>query len=1235
MLKQYNIDQIEKIINKNNETELIIRGWAVAQDHKCKIVLSTEKEEFIYPFNDDREDVIKALNLKSNRKVGFNFRFKVRAFSHLKVAVRVYDSEDIVIFDGTLDDVACVGEKNSSYVYNIEKNSCFIEEGKINVEVSGWAFNSHHDSELNIRIVDDKRNVIYEQPTLVEREDVKKAYSHLEVPLKTGFSIVLNVDMEVEYLDVYICEGEERYLVTEVEIPEYIKVNSDYIEQKIERLEKEYKRQFWNRVRNKKSALFTYGNYKKEYCQKLEAEKVRLREMIDLRLEEVSPYEKWVRNNKLTEDMIMGIKEDISQFNYLPKISIVMPVWNVKQKWLDRAIETIQQQLYTNWELCIADDCSTEEYIKPYLKQLEAKDKRIKVCFREKNGNISEATNSAVELVTGEYIFLMDNDDEIEINALYEIAKVLQDNKADIIYSDDDKIREDGYRYDPQFKPDWSPELLLSFMYFSHLFCMKTDLYKKVGGCRKGFEGCQDYDLALRVTEKADNIVHIPKVLYHWRSLEGSTALDGNEKPEAFERGIRAVQEALDRRHIKGKVIRPDFAVKSHLGIFSIDFEDNGPKVSIIIPTKNQKDLLKRCVDSIVQKTTYKNYEIIIINNESDDTSTIEYLDSLRSKHRVLDIKNKDGKFSYAYINNRAVEQAEGEFILFLNNDTEVIEPKWLSAMVGYTQIEDVGIVGARLLFPDNRVQHAGVVMGLYNGMVAPAFKLIPDYSLGYFNYARVTRNYSCVTAACLLMSKKLFMQIGGFDEENFAVAYNDVDLCIKCINSNKRVVYAAQAELYHYEGATRGFKDNIDEVLAFKRKYGNYKDKYYNVNLSLRNEQFNISPDCTNGYDRFVKAKTIVFATHNLNLEGAPLHLFELIKELKAKDPSNKIIVLSPAEGVLREAYEQLGVEVITIAFNINVSLNKKDYQKGIDEIQKIIEKENVNLIYANTLEMFYMIDVASKMNIPSIWNIHESVDYENYFKGIEPFVKARYLQCFISANKVIFVCQSTLQLYEKMNVANNFEYIYIGIDKKAMDAYKNKISKETARKKLQVEEDKKVVTIVGTVCERKGQLDLVKAIDQLASEQREHVEAYIVGCRQSKYLDKIKEYISAHELQNIHLIEETKDVYLYYRASDIFVCASNNESFPRVTLEAMCFELPIITTPVFGLKEQVLEHINGLYFEPGNINELSLCLGELIGDEEKYNLMKNNSLKVLALLNSYNEMIEKYMDIIYAAIR
>ncbi|MEP6523105.1 glycosyltransferase [Microcoleus vaginatus DQ-U2] len=974
----------------------------------------------------------------------------------------------------------------------------------------------------------------------------------------------------------------------------------------------------------------------------------------------IDRYDAWLEvnqwNDRARDYLISRLK---SCREPLPKISVVMPVYNPQIDFLESAIDSVINQVYPNWELCIADDCSTDFTVADTLKNWVQKDDRIRITFRTENGNISAATNSAAALATGDIILFLDNDDELTPDALGEVALYFASHPAtDFLYSDDDKIDTKGRRFAPQFKPEWSPELLLSYMYLGHLCAVRRHIFEQIGGLRIGLEGSQDYDFALRATEISRHVAHLPLVLYHWRTAPGSTAISGAAKPASFAAGQKAIQDALNRRKINGNVAQHAWAIKENLGIFAQDFPDNGPSVTVIIPTKNQFKLLKACLDSL-ETTTYKNYQVAVIDNESDDPKTLEYLKELSCQ--VLRIKNPGGKFSFAAINNRAAEQVDSDYVLFLNNDTEVINPRWLSQMVGYAQIAGVGAVGARLLYPDGRIQHAGVIHGLHHGLAGHAFKLMNSDNRGYLSQAMVTRNYSAVTAACTITPRQLFLELGGFDEENFAVAYNDADYGYRLLERGYRCVYCPDAELLHKEGTSRGFTDNPQEVAAFRRKYAGKNDSFYSPHLSLEDEYFHIQPrrvfmkgegssatdsvtDVTDGkkkeelkcgnlgslisVNNFVNPIRVLMCSNSLDFTGAPLHQYEIAVKLAAEGVI-KPIVLCTTEGPLRQAYEQQGIEVIVRDNPLEHIYQRDAYDEAIRSFSTEIESLKVDAIYANTLENFFVIDAARQIGTPTVWNVHESEPWQTYFNRFGSEIAARALECFRFPYKVIFVADATRDRYLPLNSHHNFTVIHNGLDLRKLE---NSENSELARKTLGVAAEDVVILLLGTVCERKGQQDLVKALSLLPDKWHNKIRCFIVGDRPSIYSNKLAELVGElpQELrQRVTVVPETGETAKYYKAADIFVCTSRVESFPRVILEAMACDLPIITTPVFGIREQVRPGINGLFYTPDRPDELVAGLISLLDDRSLRQQLAGNAKYVLDSLNTFEEMTQDYADI------
>ncbi len=546
-------------------------------------------------------------------------------------------------------------------------------------------------------------------------------------------------------------------------------------------------------------------------------------------------YRSWIRKHEAEVWNPDLIARAVRSFSCAPTISILMPVYNTRKDHLERAIESVRDQYYSPWELCICDDASTAHHIRPMLEKWVQADSRIKVVFSSRNGGISEATNRALQLATGEFIGLLDHDDELSPAALYETVKLLQEHpEADVIYSDEDKLESDGRRSDPFFKPAWAPEYVYSLNYVCHFGVYRRQHVEAVGGLRTEFNGSQDYDLLLRVTERTQHIFHIPEVLYHWRKTVGSTALAAQAKNYSTAAGQKAIAEHLRRLGVAATVVEGD--APNRYRVRPVIAGD--PLVSVIIPTRDGVDVLQRCIRSIESKTDYPNYEIVIVDNGSNKPETLKYFATLT--HRVLPL---DEPFNYSRLNNFGAQHAKGDFLLLLNNDTEVISPGWMGAMLELCHLPGVGIAGAKLRYPDGRIQHAGVVLGI-KGVAGHSHKYFPGRSRGYFDALACIRNYSAVTAACMMVRREVFEAVGGFDEE-LKVAFNDVDFCLRVRQKGYRVAWTPYAELFHYESATRGFDLDPREIEFMKRRWKDVllNDPYYNRNLTLEEENFSLRP--------------------------------------------------------------------------------------------------------------------------------------------------------------------------------------------------------------------------------------------------------------------------------------------------------------------------------------------------------------------------------------------------------
>ncbi len=568
-------------------------------------------------------------------------------------------------------------------------------------------------------------------------------------------------------------------------------------------------------------------------------------------------YAEWVRRfDTLGDADFAAMRVRIEGMARKPVISVLMPVYNVEPRWLEQAVRSVREQVYPHWELCIADDASTRPGVRELLAKLARDDARIKLCLRERNGHISAASNSALDLATGEYVALLDHDDELAPHALYLVAEEVNAHPdAGLIYSDEDKIDEQGRRFEPYFKCDWNYDLFCSHNMVSHLGVYRRELVREVGGFRQGYEGSQDYDLALRVSERLGRgaIRHIPHVLYHWRSIPGSTALGATEKSYARDAAQRSIEDHLARRRVHAAVLPAWEGSQYHRVKYAV--AEPAPRVTLVIPTRDRVDLLRRCVGSILEKTAYPNYEILIVDNGSREPATLAYLREIAGEGASgaasasapgprVRVMPYAAPFNFAAINNEAARAARGEIIGFVNNDIEVMGSDWLAELVSHACRPGIGMVGAKLYYPDDTIQHAGIITGVHR-IAGHVYRGRPRFSPGYFSRAKLIQALSAVTAACCLVRQAVFEEVGGFDEQ-LAIAFNDVDLCLRLREHGYTNVWTPYAELYHHESASRGPDHTRATSARFAREIAFMEERWgealawdpaYSPSLSLEDD--------------------------------------------------------------------------------------------------------------------------------------------------------------------------------------------------------------------------------------------------------------------------------------------------------------------------------------------------------------------------------------------------------------
>ena len=814
---KYKIDKVKyKNIKEHNFFE--VYGWCCAQDTDLILydVKVNDRSVFFEFDSVYRSDVFRDLKSKDKQlSLGFYIRVDCLEDNINKFELIAKTEEHKESLIALSNDEIKEIEDNHFIEFNID--AVTYEKEISMVTAFGWTY-SIDGKPVKIDILDKNKNVMDISCRKENRSDL--IHKHLIQEDQSNCGFLLSFKYQ---------EGETYYIqfVTE----------NDVVTQKLEQTNVAYSSTLSKYIRhiNKKNLQKGLAYLKKNGVKKL---------MYRLRYGTYvgeSDYESWLFAQRVNEKTL-NIQRN-THFSYSPKISILVATFNTKEVYLKEMIDTVVNQSYSNWELCIADG-STNDFVEKYVHEhYSSYGDKIKFKKLDQNYGISGNTNKAFEMATGDYITVYDHDDTLELDCFYEIVKALQEYRYDALYTDEDKFDDSTKMYnDPNLKPDFSEDLLRSHNYITHLFIVNKKIVDEVGYYNSEFDGSQDYDYIFRCVEKANAVYHIPRVLYHWRMHPESTAQNPESKLYCYDAGKRAIEAHYKRVGVEASV---ELMPKPLYGFYHTTYstKDN-PLVSILIPNYNHKAILKTCIDSLYNVNTYKNFEIVIVENNSTEKEIFDYYEELKKQHDNIQVVTYKGEFNYSRINNFGMKYTNGDYVLLLNNDTEVISPTALSEMVGCILRPEVGAVGAKLLYEDDTVQHAGVVVG-FSGYAGHVNHGINKDDYGYMLRARVNCNYSAVTAACMMVKKSVFNQVSGFDEQ-FVVACNDVDLCLKICQEKYLVVYNAFALWHHYESKSRGYDDASQEkmwrfnkeVEKFQTKWKDvlvHGDPYYNKNWNIK----------------------------------------------------------------------------------------------------------------------------------------------------------------------------------------------------------------------------------------------------------------------------------------------------------------------------------------------------------------------------------------------------------------
>lgn len=698
------------------------------------------------------------------------------------------------------------------------------------ITLNGWVIGKSPESKVEFGVEDEDHKPVEFQCVSTRRDDVSQIYYKKVYDRDFGFDIQFPYERGRSYWLLIHCDRKTAR----------IKYNEELI---AKRASVAHKRM--EKIRDLMNMETV--NVALEFGRKHGVKALLLKSKHKLQgLDNDYDYGEWYDLTKPGEEELEKQRETV--FPHQPKLSVVIPAYKTPEKYLREMLDCLLHQTYKNWEVCVVNGSPKGEgrIVEKVMRQYEEKDRRFRYKNLGENLGISGNTNAAIEMADGDFIVLADHDDTLPEHALFEVAAAINSHpKCDVIYSDEDKLDMDGGAlFDPHFKPDFNPDLLCSVNYICHLFVVKRELLERVGGFRHEFDGAQDYDFIFRCTEAATEIHHIPKVLYHWRCHQDSTASNPESKLYAFEAGARAIMAHYERCGIPAQKVEKGV----DYGIYHTTFRIQGnPQVSVVIPNKDHHKDLDLCIRSLIGRASYKNLEFVVIENNSTEQATFDYYERIQKEFPQVRVVTWEREFNYSAINNFGAAFAKGEYLLFLNNDTEIIEPCMIEEMLGFCQRDDVGIAGARLLYQDDTIQHAGVVVG-FGGIAGHTFIGLHEAENSYFHRAMCAQDYSAVTAACMMTKASVFREVGGFTEE-LAVAFNDIDYCMKVRETGKLVVYAPYAKLYHYESKSRGLEDTPEKVARFNREIAIFArrwpeilekgDPYYNPNLTLRKSNF------------------------------------------------------------------------------------------------------------------------------------------------------------------------------------------------------------------------------------------------------------------------------------------------------------------------------------------------------------------------------------------------------------
>jgi glycosyltransferase involved in cell wall biosynthesis len=910
------------------------------------------------------------------------------------------------------------------------------------------------------------------------------------------------------------------------------------------------------------------------------------------------PYGAWLHVHRVAprrRQLLETVARDLDATG--PRFVLLIDTRGCTPAQLGDLLASLHAQIYPHWQAWVVGQITPPEV---------SSDPRVRATVPAHARDVVRALNASAHEATGTHLALLPGHSRIAPDALVEIASRLAGEPAlELVYTDEDRMTDAGWRERPVFKPDWSPAYADSGLFPGQISVVRRDRFVALGSFRDAYDRVLWFDLLLRLGDRlrSDQVAHVPIIGHHARGEpERTDAAD-----LSVEQTRQALAEAARRRGWPAAPFLPETAHRRHLRYHQLRWDADiltRLQVTIVIPTRDRLHLLQECVELLDETVDWRYVKLVIVDDHSRDADAVRYLAAIALRPdlmcTVVRPADRAAPFNYARLVNLALPVIDTPLILHLNNDVNALERGWLEEMAGWFTQPDVGVVGARLLYPDKTLNHTGIVIGPHGGLADTPFARVAEAQAGVEWHA-VAREVSAVTGACLMTRRALYAELGGFDEVEFGVAFNDVDYCLRVRQAGHRVVYTPQAQLMHWGSATRGVTFDEAEHAAFVRRYPRYRDPYFSPHLELVDGR----ATCRGG-DRIDPARVgplrLLLLTHNLNLEGAPLFLLEYATYL-AREGGFTLQILAAQDGPLRAAFAALGATITLVEpAPLYASPDEDTFHHRLADLQHALEWDGVDLVVCNTLVSFWGVLLAQRVGKPSLFYIHESSSVFRFFElklalPLHGLVHA----ALGGATRTLFLCAATRAYYEDDNRRGNFRLVPSWIRLDEIDAFRRTHDRAALRRKHGLADDEIVIANIGTVCERKGQHIFLRAVDHFNHHHgaRGRFRFVLVGARPGIYLDLLQRDLARLALPNVTLVPETRDVYDFFVAADLFVCTSYEESFPRVVMEAMAFRTPIVSTDVHGIAELIGQRQDGYLVPPGDPIALSKMMWTCLAKE------------------------------------